>query len=270
MSQVSKTLATGAVLIGLIYLAICGLLYLSQRSYIYYPTNRSVDTPTITLHRADAQVLVSTNGIDSDRAALYFGGNAEDVSQTIGLLSQAFPDVAIYAMHYRSYGGSTGTPAEHALVSDAMVLFDQVAKQHPRVSIIGRSLGSGIAVQVAASRSIERLVLVTPYNSLLELAAERFKWFPTRLLLQDKYESWRYVSHLQMPTTIIIAGHDRILPNESSQRLADAFPAGVATVVRIAEADHNNLSSSPEYVAALAGHDEPGSNREVLGHGRLR
>src|SRR5690606_7084428 len=180
-----------------IYLAICGLLYLSQRSYIYYPTNRGVDTPTITLHRGDAQVLVSTNGVDSDsdRAVLYFGGNAEDASQAVGLLSQALPDAAIYAMHYRSYGGSTGTPSEHALVSDAMVLFDQVAKQHPRVSIIGRSLGSGIAVQVAASRKpVERLLLVTPYYSLLELASEHFTWFPTRLLLQDRYESWRHVS----------------------------------------------------------------------------
>ncbi|MGY0799862.1 alpha/beta hydrolase [Lysobacter sp. A286] len=254
-------MTTGAVLIGLIYLAICGLLYLSQRSYIYYPTSRSVDTPTITLQQSDARVLVSTNGIDSDRAVLYFGGNAEDVSQAVGLLSQAFPDAAIYAMHYRSYGGSTGTPSERALISDATALFDRVVEQHPRISIVGRSLGSGIAAQVAASRSIERLVLVTPYNSLLELATERFKLFPTRLLLQDKYESWRYVSQLQAPTTIIIAGHDRIIPNESSRRLADTFPAGVVTVVKIAEANHNNLSDSPEYVAALTGHDEPGSNR---------
>ncbi|HEU4773089.1 MAG TPA: alpha/beta hydrolase [Lysobacter sp.] len=261
MIKIPRALTVGATLVAVIYLAVCGLLYLSQRSYIYYPTNRSADTPTVTLNRDDAQVLVSTNGADSDRGVLYFGGNAEDVSQAIGVLNRAFPDAAIYAMHYRSYGGSTGTPSEQALVSDGMALFDRVARQHPRISIIGRSLGSGIAVQVAASKPVERLVLVTPYNSLLELAAERFKLFPTRLLLQDKYESWRYVSQLQMPTTIIIAGHDRIIPNDSSRRLAAAFPAGVVSVIEIAGVDHNSLSNSPEYVAALAGRDEPGNDR---------
>lgn len=261
MINISKTLAIGVILIGLLYLAICGLLYLSQRSHIYYPSGRSAGTPTITLHRSDAQVLVSTHPIDSARAVLYFGGNAEDVSHAIGLLSRAFPDAAIYAMHYRSYGGSTGAPSERALVSDAMALFDQVAKQHPGISVVGRSLGSGIAVQVAAAKPVDRLVLVTPYNSLLELAAEHFKLFPTRLLLQDRYESWRHVGQLRVPTTIIIAGHDRIIPNESSRRLADAFPPGVVKMVVIGGADHNNLSHSPEYLAALAGQDEPGNRR---------
>lgn len=265
MSRLSKALAFGATAIVLIYLAICALLYLSQRSYIYYPSHRSADTATITLDRGDARVLVSTNSIDRDhdhdRAVLYFGGNAEDVSRAIGVLDRAFPDAAIYAMHYRSYGGSTGTPSERALVADAMALFEHVVEQHPRIAVVGRSLGSGIAVQVAASKPVDRLVLVTPYNSLLELAAEHFRLFPTRFLLRDKYESWRYVGRLHVPTTIVMAGHDRIIPNESSRRLAGAFPPGVVTVVEIADADHNSLSNSPEYVAALAGRDEAGNDR---------
>lgn len=255
-----RTLALGAGLVALVYAALCALLYLSQRSFIYYPSGRSVDTPTITLDRADAQVLVSTHGLAGERAVLYFGGNAEDVSHAIGLLGRAFPDTAIYAMHYRSYGGSSGTPSERSLVADATALFDEVAERHPDISVVGRSLGSGIAVQVAAARPVERLVLVTPYNSLLELAAESFSLFPARFLLQDKYESWRYVGRLQIPTTIVIAGKDRIIPNDSSRRLADAFPPGIVTLVTLAHADHN-MSNSPEYVAALAGHHEPGSNR---------
>ncbi len=263
MSKLSKASAIGAIALASIYLAICGLLYLSQRSYNYYPVKRSAGTPTITLDGGEARVLVSTNHVESDRAVLYFGGNAEDVSQAVGLLSQAFPDAAIYAMHYRGYGGSTGTPSEPALVSDAMALFDQVARQHPRVSIVGRSLGSGIAVQVAAAKPVERLVLVTPYNSMLELAGERFKWLPTRFLLQDKYESWRYVSRLHVPTTIITARHDRVIPAASSQRLADAFPSGVVKMVQIADADHNSVSRSPQYLAALGGHHESGNGQDV-------
>jgi uncharacterized protein len=253
MRQTSKLLTAGATLIGLVYLSICGLLFLSQRSYIYYPVNRSADVPVFTLHRGDADVVVSTNNTKSSRAILYFGGNAEDVSQSITPLSKAFPGMTVYAMHYRSYGGSTGTPSESALVADGIDLFNQVAKEHPSVSIVGRSLGSGIAVQVAASKPIERLVLITPYNSIAELAAERFKLFPTRLILQNKYESWRYANQLRVPTTIIIAGKDQVIPNASSQKLANAFQAGVVNVVMIPNADHNNVSDFPAYFTALSG-----------------
>ena len=123
-------------------------------------------------------------------------------------------------MHYRSYGGSTGTPSERALVADAQRLFEMVAKDHPRIVVIGRSLGSGIAIQVAAGNRIERLVLVTPYDSIAALAADRFRWFPVRLLLRDRYESWRYASRIGVPTTLVIAGRDEVIPNESSLRLA--------------------------------------------------
>src|SRR5690606_2752171 len=122
--------------------------------------------------------------LKSSRAVLYFGGNAEDVSRSIALLSRAFPGAAIYAIHYRSYGGSSGTPSESSLVADAMGLFNRVAETHPLITIVGRSLGTGIAIQVAASRQIERLVLVTPFNSMAELAAEHFKLFPVQLILR--------------------------------------------------------------------------------------
>lgn len=253
MPQVSKILAVGIVLIGLVYMTTCGLLFLSQRSYIYYPTNRIADVPAFTLHRSDADIIVSTNSLKSNRAVLYFGGNAEDVSQSIALLSQAFPNASVYAMHYRSYGGSTGTPSERNLVADGIGLFNLVAKTHPHISIVGRSLGSGIAIQVAASRPIERLVLVTPYNSIAELADERFKLFPTRLILRDKYESWRYVNQIHAPTMFIIAANDQIIPNHSSQKLAKAFPAGSVDLVMIPNTDHNNVSDSPVYLAALSG-----------------
>ena len=253
MRQVSKLLAATTGLICLVYLAICGLLFLSQRSYIYYPTNRTAAVPSFTLHRGDADVVISTNGLKSSRALLYFGGNAEDVSHSIRLMSQAFPGAAVYAMHYRSFGGSTGTPSERALVADGIGPFDLVAKTHSSTSIVGRSLGSGIAIQVAASRPIERLVLVTPYNSIAELAAQRFKLFPTQLILRDKYESWRYINKLQAPTTLIIAANDQVIPHQSSQKLAKAFPTGAVDLVVIPNTDHNNVSDSPVYFAALGG-----------------
>ncbi|WP_460728944.1 alpha/beta hydrolase [Lysobacter rhizosphaerae] len=254
---------TGILLAGLMYLSACGLLYLSQRSYIYYPTGRNPDVPAFILQRDDARIVVSSNGassndassndIGSDRAILYFGGNAEDVSRAIAPLSQAFPGTAIYAMHYRGYGGSTGTPSERSLVADGIALHDLVARTHPRISIIGRSLGSGVAIQIAASRPTDRLVLVTPYDSIAEVAADHFKLFPVRLILRDRYESWRYASRMTVPTTLIVATQDQVIPNRSSEKLARAFPPGIANLVRIPGADHNNVSDFPGYVAALGG-----------------
>src|SRR4249919_215990 len=253
-----KLLITGILLAGLMYLSVCGLLYLSQRSYIYYPSGRNSDVPAFILQRGDARIVVSSNGVSSNdigshRAILYFGGNAEDVSRAIAPLSQAFPGTAIYAMHYRGYGGSSGTPSERSLVADGIALHDLAARTHPRISIIGRSLGSGVAIQIAASRPTDRLVLVTPYDSIAELAADHFKLFPVRLILRDRYESWRYARRMTVPTTLIVATKDQVIPNRSSEKLARAFPPGIANLVRIAGADHNNVSDFPGYAAALGG-----------------
>ena len=87
-------------------------------------------------------------------------------------LADAFPDHALYLLHYPGYGGAPGKPSEAAIAADALALFDRVAPQHPRVVVIGRSLGSGVAVQVASARPVARLVLVTPYDSLEEIAAK--------------------------------------------------------------------------------------------------
>ena len=119
--------------------------------------------------------------------------------------------------------------------------------------VVGRSLGSGIALQVAATRRAERLVLVTPYASIAELAAAQFPLFPVGLLLQDRYESWRYAPRIKVPTTVIVADRDEVIPNASSRRLAECFVPGIATVVNFPDAGHNDVSDAPGYPAALAG-----------------
>jgi len=248
-----KSLAIAAALIATIYLAICGLLYWSQRDYIYYPVARHAEVPSFVLKRGDADVVVSTNGIDGPHAVLYFGGNAEDVSQVVAPLAKAFPGRSVYAMHYRGYGGSSGTPSEQSLVADARRLFEQIAPAHPDIVVIGRSLGSGIAIQVAATHPAKRLVLVTPYDSIVEMAADRFRLFPVRLLLQDRYESGKYASRIHVPTTLIVADRDQVIPKACSLKLAARFAPGIASVVEFPDAGHNDVSSFPGYAEALAG-----------------
>ena len=251
--MIRKASAIAIAAIATAYLALCGLLYLSQRSYLYYPVPRRADVPAFVMHRGDADIVVSTNGVESPEAVLYFGGNAEDVSQAIPSLGRAFPGRAVYAMHYRSYGGSTGMPSEQALVADARQLLARVARSHVRIALVGRSLGSGIAIRLASSPHVERLALVTPYDSIVELAAGRFPMFPVRLLLRDKFESWRYAPSVRIPTTLVLAGRDRVIPNDSSMRLASNFARDVAVVVRFADADHNDISGFDGYAEAIAG-----------------
>ena len=253
--MIRKALVVVAATIALVYLAICGLLYVSQRGYLYFPVPRQGHAAAFVLHRGDADIVVSTNNVAGPAAVLYFGGNAEDVSQTVPVLAHAFPGSRVYAMHYRGYGGSSGSPSERALVEDGKRLFDLVASNHASIVIVGRSLGSGIGLQVAAGRRVERLVLVTPYDSITALAAERFPLFPVRWLLQDRYDSWRFAPSIHVPTTLLIAGRDQIIPNRDSLRLAARFPAGVAHVVMFANADHNDISGADGYTAALAGRD---------------
>ena len=237
--------------VSFLYLCLCGLLFLLQRSMLYHPTTRSVEVPALTLAVNAAELVISTNQSTSAHAVLYFGGNAEDVSSAVEMLGDSFPTHALYAMHYRSYGGSTGKPTERALVSDALALYDFVAKKHAHISVIGRSLGSGIAVQIAATRPVRHLVLVTPYYSIVELASELFKWLPIRLMLQDCYESWRYVPQITAPTTVLIAAEDNVIPIPSSLKLAQSFPPAQIKTVLLQGQDHNSISATPEYTAAL-------------------
>jgi pimeloyl-ACP methyl ester carboxylesterase len=133
--------------------------------------------------------------------------------------SVGFPDRAIYLLHYRGYGGSSGSPSEKALFADALILFDEVHAKHPDIDVVGRSLGSGIAVYVASLRQVTRLVLVTPFDSLQELAAHQYPYVPVRWLLLDKYESWRFAPHVTAPTLIIAAERDEIVPRASNELL---------------------------------------------------
>jgi pimeloyl-ACP methyl ester carboxylesterase len=236
------------------YLGVCAALFFMQRSLIYFPVPASGDEgTTFTLPTKEAHVLVSTRPNDGPRAMLYFGGNAEDVSLSMPSLSAAFPDYAIYLLHYRGYGGSSGQPSEKALFEDALSLFDEVRAAHSRIAIIGRSLGSGIAVYVASLRPIERLVLVTPFDSLQDVAAAHFPYVPVRWLLRDKFESWKYAPQVCAPTLIVAAEQDEIVPRASTDLLQSRFKSGLATLKVIAGAGHNSISNFPEYMPLLKG-----------------
>ena len=185
------------------------------------------------------------------KALIYFGGNAEDVSASLSSFSSAFPDHAIYLLHYRGYGGSSGKASEEVLHTDAQALFDKVHEEHPDIAVVGRSLGSGVAIRLASQRPASRLVLVTPYDSIQEIAAHQFPYFPVRWLLTDKFESWRYAPTIRIPTLLLGAEFDEVIPRASTERLNAAFAKGVASLVIIPSAGHNTISNSIQYLDAM-------------------
>ncbi|HEX3527828.1 MAG TPA: alpha/beta fold hydrolase [Thermoanaerobaculia bacterium] len=242
-----------------LYLGACAILYAVQRSLIYYPQPRSAGASMtiLKLPVADANVLVSVRPHDGPKALIYFGGNAEDVSRNLPAFSQAFPDHSIYLLHYRGYGGSSGSPSEESIQRDAMALFDKVHAEHPQTAVVGRSLGSGVAVHLASQRPASRLILITPYDSLQEIAARHFPHMPVKWLLRDKFESWRYAPRVAVPTLLMAAEHDEVIPRSSTERLYACFAKGVASLQVIPGTGHNTISESPQYLemirAALSG-----------------
>jgi len=232
---------------------LCAVVFVYQRSLIYYPQPRSNQTGStlMSLQVGTGTALVSTRPNTGSDALIYFGGNAEDVSLSLPELANTFPAYAIYSLHYPGYGGSPGSPSEQTIFADALALFDRVHSEHQNIVVVGRSLGSGVAVRVASVRPVTRLVLVTPYDSLGDVAAQNYPYLPVRWLLKDKYDSWRYAPQVTAPTRIIVAEQDEIIPRVSSERLRTRFKDGVVSYVVLPGVGHNTISESPDYLRLL-------------------
>ena len=241
----------------LVYVLIGGYLFFEQKRFIYFPT-----PPSLThLHKEeayffdDAVVKVVSVNQEKSQAILYFGGNAEAVEHNAGVFKVRFPNYASYFVKYRGYGGSTGTPSEENLYSDALAIFDDLARKYTDVSVIGRSLGSGIATFVASQRAVRNLVLITPFDAIESVAQSVFPFFPMPFLLTEKYPSIDHVPLIDANTLIVIAGQDQVISKKHSDRLVEAFyqrqnEAQVSVVV-IPDAGHNDLSEFPLYDKTL-------------------
>ena len=254
-----RTVLTLLGIAALIYIGACVALFFFQRSLIYFPQPSAHGNPAerMKLQATGAEVHVSHRPHNEAKAVIYFGGNAEDVSGSLPELAAAFPERAIYLMHYRGYGDSTGSPSEAALHADALLLFDKVHATQPDITVIGRSLGTGVAVKLATERPVSRLVLVTPYDNLQDIAATQFPVFPVRWLLQDKFDSGRLASRVTAPTSIIAAEHDEVIPKWSTEQLSGRFQKGIATMHVIPRTGHNTISDSRLYLELLRGQTSP-------------
>lgn len=245
---------TGLLFAAGVYLALCLLLFAVQRSQIYFPVPE-VDRPGVESMRVRSDgVLLKVWVVRrvGPRALLYFGGNAEDVSWNLPAFQAAFPDHSLFLVNYRGYGGSDGRPSERALLADATAIYDRIHPDYPEISVLGRSLGSGVGVHLAGEREVRRLALVSPYDSLVNVAKEHYAWLPVGLLMLDRYDSAVRAARIRAPVLIVIAGDDEVIPVRRSKALAAAFPVSQVTVSVVPGATHNALDAFPQYLEALA------------------
>jgi pimeloyl-ACP methyl ester carboxylesterase len=187
-----------------------------------------------------------------ERALVYFGGNGEALGWLRPELERRFPDHTGYLVAYRGYGASSGKPSQRALTSDALALVDHAAQRHPGapVDVVGRSLGSGVAVQVAAHRPIERLVLVTPFDSLAATAADLFPRLPVRRLVKDRWDSAAIAPDITADILVVRAGRDTVVRPERTDALLRALRPDTR-VVDFPHAGHSDLSEDPAYWRAI-------------------
>ena len=228
-------------------------LYINQRSMIYFPHKGPSDShdPTFKL-QSDGHILkgwVVNPG--RQKAIIYFGGNSERIEGNIETFQSIFPRYTLYLLNYRGFGEGDGKPTEEGLYRDALAIYDHLKAEHAHISVIGRSLGSGVATWLAASRRVEKLILVTPFDSAQELAQKAYPYFPMSLLLKDKHDSWGRAKQIDSRILMMIASDDAIISREHSDRLAEQFKPKQIKVVVINEATHNTISTHPEFFDSM-------------------
>ena len=246
-----------------IYCAVCVLMYIMQRSLLYFPTAPAVNISekAVTFHNGEVSLQGWVLNPGHSKAIVYFAGNAEQIEHNIAFFKRNFADISVYLVNYRGYGNSSGQPTEAGLFSDALAIYDQIKTHHPDITVMGRSLGTAVATYLAANRAVSHLILVTPFDSIVNVAQQNYPLLPVSLLLKDKYESWKLTKQINSQTStkvlIVIAELDRIVPPAHAKQLLSHFNEGKTdgnsiSVATITGAQHNNIAAYPAYLQAIS------------------
>lgn len=246
-----------------LYVAVVSGMYFAQ-TWLLFPTTLvagQIALPSgaqrLEVAAASGDLLVGTRipaarGTGRDRPLLLgFGGNAWNADAMALYLHGLVPECDVVAFHYRGYRPSTGQPSAEALLADAPVVFDHVQQvlAPQRVVAVGFSIGSGVAAYLSRQRPVAGLILVTPFDSLEALARDLYWWAPVGLLLRHRMPTIEFLRDSPVPTALIVARRDTIVPARRSEPLRDA----VANLVldRTIEAGHNDLYDRSAFADAV-------------------
>jgi hypothetical protein len=173
---------------------------------------------------------------------IYFHGNGGSLRLRVDRFRKlAAAGIGLIGLSYRGYGGSSGKPTEAGLIADARAAYDFAVAHYPgRIALWGESLGTGVAVALAAEKPVARMILESPYTSTLELAAANYWFLPVRLLMKDRFRSDLRIARVQAPVLILHGEADGIIPIQYGERLYALVP-GEKRFMRFAAGGHNDL-----------------------------
>ena len=247
-----KVILSLLVLAIFLYVAVCAVMYVMQRKLMYFPSEKYPHPfEEISFSNQGETLSVIVLNPEKERAVLYFGGNGAIVATHAEHFEKHFSDQTFYFFNYRGYGSSTGKPTEAGNFADALVLYDLVKEKHTSISTSGRSLGTGVATYLAVNKEIDKLILITPYDSILNVAKNKYKLLPVGLLLKDHYDSASRAKAVESEVLIIAAQYDEVIPLHHTEKLANVFKQEQLTYKVIENTGHNNLSETNEYFELL-------------------
>ena len=237
-----------------IYLAVIAAVFFMQRDLMFAPSNERVMPEEVGLDKVSEVTLETTDGLQlyswygrgkpSHPTILFFHGNSRGVSNRQEKIRH-FMDkgYGIFLLGYPGYGGSEGSPSESAFIEAAELAYNHLRALNisdSDIIIYGESLGSAVAVQLAAKTQASALVLEAPMSSIQEIAQLQYPYLPIAMLLKDPFLSIDFISDVKMPILFVHGTEDEAIPMDSGRRLFEA--ANHPKLFHAVDgAGHNNL-----------------------------
>jgi uncharacterized protein len=201
------------------------------------------------------------------RAILYCHGNGEHIAWNADLAARLRDrlDASVFLFDYRGYGQSAGRPSETGCIADGRAaqhwLADRLGKKPSEIVLMGRSLGAGVAVALAASEGAEALVLENAFTSLPDVAARQFPWLPVRWLMKNRYDSLTQIQDYSGPLLQVHAGEDRLVPVALGRKLFAAAQNPHKQFLEFAGLGHNSEWPADYYDTLASFLDDVDSRR---------
>jgi len=242
-------------------------MWLAQERFLFYPPAAApVPQPPagwrleeVRLRTRDGTQLAGvllTPPVARPSLVIYFGGNAEDATLGAPEAEQQYGSRAVLLVNYRGYGASEGRPGEAALVADGLEIFDWAARRPDvdatRIAVHGRSLGSGVAVRVAAGRPVRCVVLTSPFESALAVARSAYPWLPVALLMRHRFDSAAHAPRVKAPALFLIGEADTLITPRHSRVLEKRW-GGPFEEVALPGMGHNDVQVHPRYSQSIRG-----------------
>ncbi|MGH6713622.1 MAG: alpha/beta hydrolase [Bradyrhizobium sp.] len=243
----------------------CGLaaLFFAQRSFLFpIPTAQRTSPQAAGFPEAEEHALATADGErvivwhvpakPGRPVLLYFHGNGDFLAGFFGRFRDLITDgTGIVALSYRGYAGSTGYPSERGLLQDAAAAYAFTTARYgaDRIVVWGFSLGTGVAVALAAEQAVGKIILEAPYTSLVDVAASAFPIFPVRLAMRDPFHSDQRVARITAPMLILHGAQDATIPIAFGERLF-ALAHEPKTFVKFPDGGHNDLDAYGATAAA--------------------